>query len=96
MYKKPFCLHPFTLFSYFFFSFVYQIYKKMVYFLRYLYEMLPGSARPEPDALTLENARKVVDRILKVKIQASRFRAKYNQFPKASITISLISEFLYT
>jgi len=49
---------------------------------RYLYEMLPGSARPEPDALTLENARKVVDRILKVKIQASRFRAKYNQFPK--------------
>jgi len=49
---------------------------------RYLYEILPEGARPEPDALTSENARKLVDKILKVKIQASRFRAKYKQFPK--------------
>jgi len=49
---------------------------------RYVYELLPEAARPSPTELTEEGARRLVDRIIKIRIQASRFRVRYNQFPK--------------
>ena len=57
-------------------------------YIRYVYELLPEAARPSPTELTEEGARRLVDRIIKIRIQASRFRVRYNQFPKVKVTIS--------
>ena len=52
---------------------------------RYLHALLPESCRPSIEDTEDEDvARKLVSRITEMRIQASRFRARYHQLPKAS------------
>jgi len=49
---------------------------------RYVYEILPVHLRPPPTCFSEGGTSKLLSAIIKIRIQASRFRARYTQFPK--------------
>lgn len=49
---------------------------------RYLYEMLPPDSRPPDAEVSPDGAARLAARIAKLRIQATRFRVRYHQFPQ--------------